>query len=98
VRDGQRRPFVAGQIAVAPGRQCHEHREEVEALLRQTILIAFGVCLIGSPFEHAVLDHQPLAVAPTLDSRVAAGGEGGVVFAGPFETVTPWQWDWFDRE
>jgi hypothetical protein len=39
------------------------------------------------------LDADPLAVAPALDARVAAGG---VVFAGPFETVTPWQWDWFD--
>jgi hypothetical protein len=29
-----------------------------------------------------------------------AAGEAGtaVVYASPFETVTPWQWDWFDGE
>jgi len=21
---------------------------------------------------------------------------GHIVFAGPFETIMPWQWDWFD--
>ena len=24
--------------------------------------------------------------------------DGPHVFAGPFETITPWQWDWFDTE
>ncbi len=42
----------------------------------------------------AWLDADPLTVAPTLDARVAA--VPGVGFAGAFETVTPWQWDWFD--
>jgi hypothetical protein len=53
----------------------------------------------------AWLDGDPLTVAPALDARVAAsgpgmggGGGGGVDFAGPFETVVPWQWDWFDAE
>ena len=38
------------------------------------------------------LDGEPLAVAPELD----AGLSGALAFAGPFETVVPWQWDWFD--
>jgi hypothetical protein len=41
----------------------------------------------------AWLDDDPLAVAPHLPSS-----EPGVVFAGPFETITPWQWDWFDSQ
>ena len=32
----------------------------------------------------------------TPGSRAAAGGWRG--FAGPFETVVPWQWDWFDAD
>jgi hypothetical protein len=54
----------------------------------------------------AWLDGDPLTVAPALDARVdtrlagpaGGGGTSGVVFAGPFETVVPWQWDWFDAE
>lgn len=47
------------------------------------------------------LDDPPLAVAerlaPLLDSRFAGAETGSrVVFAGPFETITPWKWDWFD--
>ena len=38
------------------------------------------------------LDDEPLAVAPGLDARLS----GALAFAGPFETVVPWQWDWFD--
>jgi len=40
------------------------------------------------------LDGEPLTVAPALDGLIAPAAE--VVFAGPFETVVPWQWDWFD--
>jgi hypothetical protein len=40
------------------------------------------------------LDGEPLAVAPGLDARLS----GAPAFAGPFETVVPWQWDWFDGE
>jgi hypothetical protein len=38
----------------------------------------------------AWLDDEPLAVTlpPTHDA--------GIVFAGPLEAITPWQWDWFD--
>ena len=44
------------------------------------------------------LDDEPLAVAPHLDDMVHKATAGGatVVFAGPFETIVPWQWDWFD--
>jgi hypothetical protein len=37
------------------------------------------------------LDEEPLAVV----DRVPAPSE--CEFAGPLETITPWQWDWFDR-
>ena len=42
----------------------------------------------------AWLDDAPLAVADRIAPLVA--GRAGVEFAGPFETITPWQWDWFD--
>jgi hypothetical protein len=40
----------------------------------------------------AWLDEEPLAVA----DRLAPVSPGGLVLAGPFETITPWEWDWFD--
>jgi hypothetical protein len=47
------------------------------------------------------LDGEPLQVAGALGPLLvdADRGPGGleVVFAGPFETIMPWQWDWFDR-
>jgi hypothetical protein len=45
------------------------------------------------------LDDDPLAVAVRIAPLVAALPEPArsrVTFAGPFETITPWQWDWFD--
>ncbi len=47
------------------------------------------------------LDAAPLSVTPGLSDlvRAATVGKGrAVVFAGPFETITPWRWDWFDDE
>ena len=41
----------------------------------------------------AWLDDDPLAVAGGIAPLVAP--RAGVAFAGPFETITPWQWDWF---
>ncbi len=43
------------------------------------------------------LDDEPLEVAPRVAELVAAAPTR-TVFAGPFETITPWQWDWFDPE
>ena len=40
------------------------------------------------------LDAGPLEVAPELDGLL----RGDPTFAGPFETVRPWQWDWFDAD
>lgn len=40
----------------------------------------------------AWLDGEPLAVAPRL-APLARGAE----LAGPFETITPWEWDWFEE-
>jgi len=42
----------------------------------------------------AWLDDAPLAVADRIAPIVA--GRSGVEFAGPFETITPWQWGWFE--
>jgi len=45
------------------------------------------------------LDREPLGVAGALGERVVASSTvaSPVVFAGPFETITPWHWDWFDQ-
>jgi hypothetical protein len=49
------------------------------------------------------LDDDPLAVAARLEPFVEArrardDAVSAMTFAGPFETITPWQWDWFDRQ
>jgi len=44
------------------------------------------------------LDEDPLEVAPGISAVVGdiwSGGEQPEL-AGPFETVAPWHWDWFD--
>ena len=43
----------------------------------------------------AWLDDDPLAVASRLAPLV--DGATGVELAGPLATITPWEWDWFDR-
>ncbi len=42
------------------------------------------------------LDDDPLTVAAALVAPATPEPAGSVAFAGPFETVVPWQWDWFD--
>ena len=47
------------------------------------------------------LDDEPLAVAARIAPieavrRSRFDAVSHVVFAGPFETITPWEWDWFD--
>jgi len=42
------------------------------------------------------LDEEPLSVTDALGRIVRAEADEGVVFAGPFEAITPWQWDWFE--
>jgi hypothetical protein len=45
------------------------------------------------------LDSPPLGVARSLNALVLAESSpfpGHVSFAGPFEVITPWRWDWFD--
>jgi hypothetical protein len=47
------------------------------------------------------LDAPPLSVAPRLGDVVRAAvdeNSWSVVFAGPLETITPWNWDWFDGD
>jgi hypothetical protein len=41
------------------------------------------------------LDDDPLTVASRLAPRFESAPH--VLFAGPFETITPWEWDWFDE-
>jgi hypothetical protein len=47
------------------------------------------------------LDAPPLdmcsALEPLVDQRRAASSTR-TVFAGPLETITPWQWSWFDED
>jgi hypothetical protein len=47
------------------------------------------------------LDGDPLRVAPAIDAadapRRAYDDVSHVAFAGPFESITPWQWNWFDQ-
>jgi hypothetical protein len=51
------------------------------------------------------LDGDPLAVAADIGHRHEAGalgppwedeGVARLLFAGPLETIVPWQWEWFD--
>jgi hypothetical protein len=42
----------------------------------------------------AFLDDDPVAVATASAVELLPGGD--VEFAGPFETITPWEWSWFD--
>ena len=51
------------------------------------------------------LDGDPLAVAAAVGERHESGalgpswddhGVARLLFAGPLETIVPWQWDWFD--
>lgn len=47
------------------------------------------------------LDEDPLEVAARvapleLARRNRSDSVSHVTFAGPFETITPWEWDWFD--
>ncbi len=40
----------------------------------------------------------PAAILGDLVHGAVAGSPRRVLFAGPLETITPWQWDWFDDE
>ena len=45
------------------------------------------------------LDAEPLSVAAALAPTVRTvfhDQDRSVVLAGPFDTITPWRWDWFD--
>jgi hypothetical protein len=46
-------------------------------------------------------DAPPLEVCDRLEplvERRRAGASSRTVFAGPLETITPWQWSWFDTD
>ena len=36
-------------------------------------------------------------IAPVVGDWQTRAPRSRVAFAGPFETITPWKWDWFDR-
>jgi len=54
----------------------------------------------GCDIAVCFLDVEPLAVADRLGGLAtgASAPTSPVEFAGPFETVTPWRWDWFEPE
>lgn len=46
------------------------------------------------------LDGDVIETAQRIDAADAdrrQRGESTTIFAGPFETITPWEWDWFDE-
>lgn len=45
------------------------------------------------------LDEPPLSVAEALGEAVLQMAQGAPApeLAGPFETISPWRWDWFER-
>ena len=49
----------------------------------------------GARITVAWLDEDPLECATTIAPLVGAS-RADVLFAGPFETITPWHWDWFE--
>jgi hypothetical protein len=44
------------------------------------------------------LDDEPLGVAPAIAAVEARTRSAATIFSGPFETITPWQWSWFDAQ
>jgi hypothetical protein len=56
----------------------------------------------------AYLDDDPLAVAERLVEKERTWARQGktqdwsrairIAYSGPFETIAPWQWDWFDGD
>ena len=46
------------------------------------------------------LDGDPLEVAEAVWPVLESGRDDAMttVFAGPFETITPWHWDWFEEQ
>jgi hypothetical protein len=88
-------------------------RRLADALLEQEGVAGVWTFATDSRFDHhgwrasdktitvCYLDRAPLAVAARLGEvvRAAADAPGRpVLFGGPFETITPWSWDWFDDE
>ena len=50
------------------------------------------VFLEGDPLQFAA----ELAGTPGGGRWIDDSGTGELQFSGPFETITPWKWDWFD--
>ena len=76
---------VAGVWTFAPDARLERHRWKMGG---RSVTVCF-------------LDEEPLEMAGALGALVKAviGGPGRAVeFAGPFETITPWRWDWFDED
>jgi len=70
-----------------------------------SVLRPAGARRPGTPFAAEVticyLDQDPLVVAGSIGELLAAGSErdgNEPAFAGPFETIVPWSWDWFDQK
>ena len=65
-----------GEVAVAPGRDRDQHREQREALLGEPVLVALALAglAVGLPAQHVLLDEQGEPVRQHLagDAGVAA--------------------------
>ena len=84
-------PGVAGVWSFAPAAPLAAHASDPIASRWRPGPHRITVCY---------LDGEPLEVTGTLGPLLVRDGLGPtglhVVFAGPFETITPWRWDWFD--
>jgi len=91
---------VADAADAAEGaRPAHDASEALAALCAQPgVAGAWSFADDARRITVAWLDAPPLDVNDRLAALlVPASGAGTVRFAGPFETITPWQWDWFDE-
>ncbi|HEX5096236.1 MAG TPA: hypothetical protein VFX21_09490 [Acidimicrobiia bacterium] len=95
------RPHLGVYVVVAPAPVPVDALVECAGVAGAWSFTAAGERFAAHPWQPgpravtvAYLDDAPLTVAPKIDALVRV--HDGVEFAGPFETITPWHWDWFD--
>ena len=94
------RVFAVLRLHVAPGTSPEAFGEIVTPYVRPgDVLASYG----PDEYEMILFEHDAKRVddfgariVASLGARNVAA-RTGVAFAGPFETITPWRWDWFDR-
>jgi hypothetical protein len=64
--------------------------------------VSSAPAVTGETLEEEILvcylDEDPVETAARIEEVVAPGWRGGPRLAGPFETITPWSWDWFGAD